>query len=139
MQETGTIISIDGHKAVIQLNRGEKCEGCNVCSAFGENKMKLEAINNIGAAVGDWVNVTVEPQQVVKSSMLIFIFPLFMMLFGYFVAVSFIPPFTEGVGIIGAFTALALAFFLIKITDKRRNPDDVNSAIITGFAQTFSA
>ncbi len=137
MQETGTIISTHGNKAVIQLNRGEKCDGCNVCSAFGENKMQLEALNSIGAAVGDWVQVVVQPQQVIKSSMLIFILPLFMMLAGYFVAVRFIPPHSEGVGIVGAFTALALAFVVIKLTDKRRHPDDINPAIIVDFAQTL--
>jgi sigma-E factor negative regulatory protein RseC len=138
MHETGTIISTDGTKAVIQLDRGDKCEGCNVCHAFGENKMQLEATNTIGAKVGDWVNVVVEPKQVVKSSLLIFIFPLIMMLIGYAVAVKFIPPFSEGIGIIGAFTALALAFVFIKITDRRRNPDDMTSAIIVDLAQTFN-
>ena len=137
MQETGTIISTDGNKAVIQLDRGDKCDGCNVCHAFGENKMQLEASNNINAKVGDWVHVVVEPKQVVKSSLLIFMFPLLMMLIGYFVAVRFIPPFTEGIGIVGAFGGLALAFVFIKITDKRRNPDDMNVAIIVDFAQTF--
>ncbi len=138
MQETGTIISIDGSKAVIQLDRGDSCDGCNVCHAFGESKMQLEATNNIGAQVGDCVTVVVEPKQVVKSSMLIFMFPLLMMLLGYAVAVRFIPPFTEGVGIIGAFAALALAFCFIKISDKRRHPDDMNAAMIVDFAQTLN-
>lgn len=137
MQETGTIISTDGNKAVIQLDRGDKCDGCNVCHAFGENKMQLEATNSIGAKVGDCVNVVVEPKQVVKSSMLIFMFPLFMMLLGYFVAVRFVPPFTEGVGIVGAFVALVLAFVVIKMTDKHRDTDDMNAAMIVDFAQTF--
>lgn len=101
--------------------------------------MQLEALNNIGASVGDWVNVIIEPQDVVKNSMLIFIFPLLMMLVGYFVAVRFIPPYSEGIGIFGAFAALALAFMAIKITDKRRHADDVNPAIIVDYAQTFTS
>jgi sigma-E factor negative regulatory protein RseC len=133
MQETGTIISIDGNNAVIQINRGEKCEGCNVCHAFGENKMRLEAVNNIGASVGDCVNVNIEPKNVIKSSMIIFVFPLLMLLVGYFIAIQFVPPYTEGTGILGALIALALSFVIIKVTDKRRNPDEMNPAIIVDF------
>lgn len=96
--------------------------------------MQLEALNPIGASVGDRVNVNIEPRQVVKSSMIIFIFPLFFMLIGYYIGVRFVPPFTEGVGIIGAFTALILAFLLIKLTDNRRNPDEMNPAIIIDYA-----
>lgn len=133
MQETGTVISIDGNTAVIQINRGEKCEGCNVCNAFGENKMRLEAINNVGASVGDCVNVNIEPKHVIKSSMIIFVFPLVMLLIGYFVAIQFVPPHSEGTGVLGALIALALSFVIIKATDKRRNPDEMNPAIIVDF------
>ena len=95
MQETGIVISTDGKNAVVQLSRGDRCDGCNVCHAFGENKMRVEALNSIGASVGDSVSVNIEPKQVIKSSMIIFILPLVSMLVGYFVAVSFIPPFSE--------------------------------------------
>jgi sigma-E factor negative regulatory protein RseC len=138
MNETGIIISTDGEKAVIQLNRGEKCNGCTACQTFGENKMRLEVPNSIGAAAGDVVDINVEPKQVIKSSMIIFIFPLVMMLVGYFGAVRFIAPHSEGVGIIGAFAAIVFSFVLIKITDKRRNPDDVNPAVLVGLHKNIS-
>lgn len=138
MQETGTVISTVGDKAVIQLDRGAKCAGCTVCYTFGESKMRLEAHNAIGASVGDWVNVTIEPTQVIRSSLILFIFPLFMMLLGYFFAFRFIPPFSEGIGIVGAISGLFLAFFAIKAFDKRRHPKEKNSAIITDFAQTHN-
>ena len=63
---------------------------------------------------------------------------LLMMLAGYFIAVRFVPPFSQGVGIIGAFAALALAFVFIKVTDKRRHAEDMNPAVIVSFAQTFA-
>ena len=134
MRETGAIVAISGKTATIQLNRGEKCDGCNACSAFGENRMKLDALNNIGAAVGDLVEIDVEPKQVIKSSMIVFIFPLLMMLVGYFGSVKFFPPHSEGVGVLGSFVALALSFLAIKLTDKRRNSEDLNPAIIVDIA-----
>ncbi len=135
MRETGAIISISGKTATIQLSRGAQCDGCNLCSAFGENNMKLEALNKIGARVGDLVEVDVEPQQVVKSSMIMFIFPLIMMIAGYFVGVKFIPPHGQGAGIIGSLGALALAFLLIRLTEGRRNADKLNPAVIVDIAQ----
>ena len=138
MQETGTIISTDGKTAVIQINRGDKCGSCTVCRPLDGSTMRLEAINAIGASVGDVVNVSIEPKHVVKSSMIIFVLPLFMMFVGYYVAVRFFPPSREGVGIIGAFTALILSFVFIKMTDKRRNRDDINPAVIVDHAQKLS-
>ncbi len=135
MRETGAIISISGKIATIQLSRGSQCEGCNLCSAFGENNMKLEAVNKIGAQVGDLVEVDVEPQQVVKSSMIMFIFPLIMMIGGYFFGVTFIPPHSEGAGIIGSLAALVLAFLLIRLTEGRRNADNLTPAVIVDIAQ----
>ncbi|MBN1559120.1 SoxR reducing system RseC family protein [candidate division KSB1 bacterium] len=134
MLETGTIISLDGQKAIIQLHRGDQCDGCHLCHAFGENKMQLEALNSIGAAVGDRVNVSIEPKLVVKSSMILFIFPLVAMLAGYYLALRFVPPFSESVGIVGAFSAFVIAFFIIKLTEKRRSSDDFNPAIVVDYA-----
>ena len=138
MRETGEIISIAGDTATIQLNRGEKCDGCTACTAFGENKMKLEALNKIGAHVGDTVEVDVEPKQVIKSSMIVFIFPLLMMIGGYAAGINLIPPYSEGVGVLGSLTALVAAFLIIKRVDKHRNPDEMNPAIIVDIApKTF--
>ncbi|MBN1464241.1 SoxR reducing system RseC family protein [candidate division KSB1 bacterium] len=133
MLETGTIISIDGQQAIVQLLRGDQCEGCHACHAFGENKMRLEALNSLGASVGDQVQVRIEPKLVLKGSMILFILPLIALLIGYYLAVRFVPPFSEGVGIVGAFSAFAIAFLIIKKT-ARRTPE-VNPAIIVDYAQ----
>ena len=138
MRETGEILSIAGKTATIQLNRGEKCDGCQACNAFGENKMQLDAQNDIGAKVGDVVEVDVEPKEVIASSMIVFIFPLVMMLGGYFAAVKFLPPHSEGVGVLGSLGALVLAFVFIKMLDKRRNPNDLNPAVIINIAPKIS-
>ncbi len=130
MKETGSIVSISGKTATIQLNRGDKCDGCQACSAFGDNTMRLDALNTIGAQVGDQVEVDVAPKEVVKSSMIVFIFPLLMMLAGYFIGVTFLPPHSEGVGILTSLGALVFAFVLIKIIDRRRDPQDLNPAVI---------
>lgn len=135
MRETGSIIAVSGKTATIQLLQGDKCEGCNVCSAFGENKMHVDALNNIGAKVGDLVEVDVEPKEVLKSSMIVFIFPLLMMIVGYFVGGKIAPHHGEGAGILGSISGLILAFLLIKVTDRRRNADDVNPAVIVDIAQ----
>ncbi len=135
MRETGSIIAVSGKTATIQLLQGEECDGCHMCSAFGENKMHLDALNKIGAQVGDLVEVDIEPKEVVKSSMIVFIYPLFMMILGYFAGAKIGTDHGEGAGIIGSIAGLILAFLLIKLTDRRRNADDANPAVIVDIAQ----
>ena len=129
MKEIGTIISISGGTATIQINRGEKCEGCHVCDAFGQNKMQLEAYNKANAKVGDLVEISIEPKQIIKGSLLVFIFPLVMMILGYIIGDTVSRSPGETGGIIGSFTALCLSFVCIKILDSKKNKD---AAVVLG-------
>ena len=135
MQEIGTIISLQANKALIQVNRGDKCEGCNVCHAFGENKMQLEASNHINAQVGDVVQVDINPGDVLRGSILVFLFPLAMMIVGYFVGMRFSVTGTEGAGILGALVALALSFVVVKFVDRSKQDKSEDTAIITEIVQ----
>ncbi len=135
MQEIGTIVSLRGNKALIQVNRGDKCEGCNVCHAFGENKMQLEASNRIDAQVGDVVQVDINPGDVLRGSVLVFLFPLAMMIVGYFVGMRFSVNGTEGAGILGALVALALSFLVVKFFDRSEQDKSEDTAIITDIVQ----
>lgn len=135
MQEIGTIKSLHGDMALVQINRGDKCEGCNVCHAFGDNKMQVEARNGIHAEVGDTVQVDIEPGDVLRGSLLVFVFPLAMMVLGYIVGMRFAVGDGEGAGILGALIALAVAFFIIKLIDRNTQEHVKDTAIVTTVVQ----
>jgi sigma-E factor negative regulatory protein RseC len=120
MRETGIVISADGELVKVQMSRGERCEGCNACHTIGSNLMEVEAQNELGAKVGDVVEIYVEPAQLLSHSFILFIFPILMMIAGYFV-VSYIGKGRgasgEGYGILGAFSFLLLSLLVVKLYD----------------------
>lgn len=128
MRERGTVVSLENDTAVVQINRGEKCDGCTVCKSFGESKMRLQALNPIHAQVGDDVDVEIESHHIIRNSLLIFILPLVLMMVGYFVGISLSPTQSEGAGIFGAFIALAMALLglrFIELLNKKSTDDAV--------------
>ncbi len=117
-------MAAEGERAVVQINRGAQCRGCTACSAFGEGAMRLEALNPVGALPGDQVEVRVEPRRVVRNAMLVFIFPLIMMVGGYFVGSALHRRPEELYGIAGSTAGLVLAFLLLKLIDRRAAEED---------------
>ena len=56
MAEKGYVTEIKGNLAVIKMKRTEACAKCRACIAgMTEKEMIMEAENNCGAEVGDWV------------------------------------------------------------------------------------
>jgi sigma-E factor negative regulatory protein RseC len=116
--------------ALVQIDRRQHCNGCTACQTVGENKMQLEAVNRLDARLGDTVEVLIEPRQVIKNSLIVFILPLMMMVAGYFVGVSFSSSHKEGAGILGSLSALAVSFLLIRWFDRRSHQSQKNDAVI---------
>lgn len=130
MQETGTIISLNRDKALVLINRRQNCHGCTACQPLGENYMQLEALNRLDARVGDTVEVMIEPRQIIKNSLIVFILPLLMMVAGYFAGVHLFSSRNEGTGILGSLSALVVSFFLIRLIDRRSRQTAENDAAI---------
>ncbi|MCR4437754.1 MAG: SoxR reducing system RseC family protein [bacterium] len=122
MRECGEVVAVAGEFAQVKVIRGDKCGECRVCQALGEGGGVMEARNTIGAAVGDMVEVEVNPKVVVGHSFLLFIFPLLLFLVGYALgrAVPW-PGFmsAEARGISVAFLSLGTGFLLIRVYDRR--------------------
>lgn len=129
MRETGVIISEKQNQVTVQIIRGDKCKGCNLCDATGPNQMQLVANNSFGAKIGDTVEVEVPPGKVLGYSFILFIIPIIMMIAGYFVGTSFSSG-SEGVGIIGSLTGLALSFLIIKFLDSQLGSSDQSAQVI---------
>ncbi|MBN2410259.1 SoxR reducing system RseC family protein [candidate division KSB1 bacterium] len=120
MIECGVIVSTKDGFATIQMQKGDNCKDCNICDSFGGGFRSIEAVNHIGAKIGDRVEVEIKSYNLLKYSFLVFIFPILMLIGGYFAGISLFNngETNEGYGILGAFIGLLLSFILIKTIDK---------------------
>jgi sigma-E factor negative regulatory protein RseC len=138
MLETGIIMAKSGNIATIVLARSEKCKDCSACSIFGENSVRIDARNDLDAAIGDAVEVEIESKHVIGHSFLLFLFPILAMIGGYFAGMR-LAGITkikgEGSGIIGAFAMLCLSFLCIKLYDLYWRKRHKSNAVVIGFAQ----
>ncbi len=137
MRECGEIVAVEGERAQVKVVRGDKCGDCRVCQAFGEGGGIMEARNRIGAAVGDLVEVEVNPKVVVGHSFLLFIVPLVFLIAGYLVGHALAWPAIlgpEARGIVGAFFFLTASFLLLRVYDRRYARRQQETAEVVAFA-----
>ena len=122
MTENGIINKIKNNTAWVTVVKGEHCQGCTACSAFGEGSAELMARNDTSAKVGDRVQVEINPQKVVKHSAIVFLLPVFGLVLGYFLGVNYLATLglsTEGAGIVGSLAFMVLTFGGIVIYDRK--------------------
>ncbi len=137
LTEIGEIISTQDENATVKLYKGEHCKGCKGCAAHGMRDMMVTVQNDIHAQVGDSVYIEILPRHIVGYSFLIFIFPVFCLIGGYFVGHSFDRD-GEILGAAGGFIALIFAFIVVKAADTLFGPKNSHIVRMTHFAQTLN-
>ena len=123
------VVSVNGDVATVVGRRTSACEGCHkrsegcsVCSLMGEGaQITAKAENTVGARVGDTVEIESESKKVLFYGALVFLFPLALMLVGYWIASCFTP--SELWRCICAAVAVVLSFCVVwrcsRIVEKR--------------------
>ncbi len=123
MREQGLVIQLeDQNMAQVQFRAGSACEKCGACMLGGSGIALIKAQNEVGAGVGDVVEVDIRPSQVIWASFLIFILPLVALILGYFVG-SYISiklniGSQQNFGILFAVLLLALSFLGLSFYDR---------------------
>lgn len=110
--ENGIVTRTDTAMAWVQSVRGASCEGCStrgLCEASKE--CEVEAINSLGAKVGDTVVVGYRPGSLIKISMLLYLFPVISMIFGAVFGTRIAPNYGMDESALSAFFAF-LCFFI---------------------------
>jgi sigma-E factor negative regulatory protein RseC len=82
--EQGVVIKTADHLAVVKTKRSEACEGCSSkdsCSTKG-NDMEVDAVNRIGAKIGDGVVIQIQTRPFLKATFLLYVFPIVCMILG---------------------------------------------------------
>ncbi len=79
MIEEGIVIEVAAGMARVRSVRGSSCGGCasrSMCSTSGDTSVIIEARNDIGAHVGDSVEIAVGPRTFLKASFITYMLPL---------------------------------------------------------------
>ncbi len=119
MLQTGIVTKQNGGFAEVEITRssacGESCASCGLCP--GQTAV-VEAINDMGAAVGDGVIIDMADKKVLSAAFLVYIVPVIMLIAGYFAGEAIFGGETSG--IITGFLLMIITFSIIIFTDKKR-------------------
>jgi sigma-E factor negative regulatory protein RseC len=117
MNGSGTVVRINGGKAVVLITAGDGCGACPAkCHCMSGDGMEREiaAVNDASATVGDTVAFEANQGTVLLSAALVWIVPIIAMFVGYMVADRF----AEGIWpILAALCFLAASFGLLRLID----------------------
>jgi len=141
MRQCGTIISTDGDRAKVVLQRHSACGDCQGCRWGDEDmKMEIEAINSIRAKAGDRVEIDMENQNVLAAAFIAYMIPLIALIAGVVLGSLIldkigVTQYKEiGSGIIGlVFTAVSFILIKTKENSFKSNKDFV--AVITAVSE----
>ena len=124
--EEGIVIKTDSQTAWVKTMRTAACEGCAAkegCHPLGGGKeMEIEAINMVGAKVGDMVLIGFETSSLVIVSFLVYVFPILSMIAGAVMGQKIAPDYQlDGptLPVILGLLFFLIAFFIIKLIGKK--------------------
>jgi len=118
MRESAKVISVKGGRAVVEIDKSDKCSKCGMC-LFPKNasSVKMDAKNPIGAVEGDTVVVETIGGTQVLAILLCFVVPLLLIgvafLLNYLVINSDL--ITVGVSVL----LVVLWYTILAVIDKR--------------------
>jgi sigma-E factor negative regulatory protein RseC len=77
MRSVAYVVSVSNGIAEIVLGMHLECRQCGGClAAMSEKERRLEVSNDIGAGVGQRVEIEIKPAQAVGAAFLMFVFPV---------------------------------------------------------------
>lgn len=127
MNQQGFIVEIvDNKTAKMRMQRHSACSSCGKCAKLSSETQDLlvEVDNQIGAKVGDHVEVSMESMKVMKATMLAYMLPLVFLMIGTSVSfyllnyISYQGPIEIISGACGLICTL-LAYLYLKKNDKK--------------------
>lgn len=83
LTEYGKVTEINGSVAHVKFTRTSACGRCHACGMLSnQNEITVQVENELGAAVGDQVAVSIRVRKAMGASALAYVFPLIMLLLG---------------------------------------------------------
>jgi YHS domain-containing protein len=119
MRESGTVVSTDDGIARVEFVPKEACEHCGAkgfCHP-SPGKMVAEAVNELGAQVGDEATIETGVAASIQAAALIFLAPIAGLIGGYLLAKWIWK--SEGAGAIGGVVLMAALIGVLAYLDRR--------------------
>lgn len=122
MQETGKIIEIMGSTAKVEVSQKEVCHKCpseSFCKLATGGSRSIEAVNEMGAKVGDTVKIEIGSGNILVSAFFVYIFPIIALLVvgGFVQSISG----SQNMAIVTGIIALGASFLIVHLLDKKMN------------------
>ena len=127
--EKGIVVDMGaagGRTAWVETVASSACESCSSresCHAGpGKSTRKVEAINEVGAKIGDHIQLSMDSASLLKASFLLYLFPILCMLAGGLTAQAIFSRFFQDPSYIAAGTAflfLGVALLVVRIKGNR--------------------
>ena len=129
LEEEGKVVRLEEGYAIIHTERGSSCDACSAKSSChtmsdpGGKTMEMRAINSAGAEVGDKVRVAIDSIVLLRSSFLVYVMPLIVMITGGVLGDSYARNYMPGSDadlVAGAtgITCLVISFLLLRLLNK---------------------
>ncbi|MBW1703886.1 MAG: SoxR reducing system RseC family protein [Deltaproteobacteria bacterium] len=118
--EQGVVEEIVQQKAVVRIQKGSACAGCESrgsCMAMEDKTMRAEVDNELQANVGDIVELGMPSGSLIKLSLLVYFFPVIAFVAGAFITAAWAESLhidSTTASLIGGFVAMAITFFVLK-------------------------
>jgi sigma-E factor negative regulatory protein RseC len=124
--EEGVVERISQRKAVVRIQSGGRCQSCSsreACGVSGGREMKIDLDNELGASVGDRVEISLPTRSLMKLAFLIYFLPVLALIFGAYLGKwmgnEILHTESVVVQIISGALAMALTFLGLRHLDRR--------------------
>ena len=113
-------------KAEVEVLRGTAC-GDEVCHYA--SKIRVEAKNEIGAQLGDRVEIEARTSRVLGAAVLVYVVPFILFFIGYAIAAAM--SLSEGLCMVMSFAAFAVGLLIVVIVGRRHKKNPITYDIIS--------
>lgn len=147
--ENAQVIALHGEQARVRAQRGSTCGGCAVRSGcgtgalsewFGRRASELDVRNEVGAKVGDAVQVGIPEKVLIRGSLVVYALPLVLMILFAIAAAWLVaePSAMQAVNrgasdlpaMLGGAVGLAIGFFIVRMQTRRVMRSQANQPTI---------
>lgn len=119
MTEFGTVLDVKGEFATVRIGRNSACASCGKCGMTeGQKHVDFFAANDVGAAVGDTVEVTLPETSATKLALVGYIMPLVPALALLFVSLAL--GWAEWLALLLFAVGLAVGFVAVALLDSAK-------------------